>query len=78
MSPRALLLATRNAGKLRELRHILQVLNVCVLDLDEADIPPGAEEDDLERFETFEENALAKARYFHAASGLPTVADVDW
>ena len=26
-------------------------------------------------FDTFEENALAKARYFHARTGRPTVAD---
>ena len=75
MIPRALLLATRNVGKLREMRLILQSSGARVLDLDEAEIPPHPDEDDLERFETFEDNALAKARYFHAASGLPTVAD---
>lgn len=44
--------------------------------LDEAGIPVTPAEESIERFETFEENAAAKARYFHLASGgLPTVAD---
>lgn len=75
MIPPVLLLATRNVGKLREMRLILQGSNARVLDLQEAEIPTRTDEDDLEQFETFEENALAKARYFHDASGLPTVAD---
>lgn len=45
------------------------------LDLNEAGIAEAAAEDDLEAFETFEENALAKGRYFAALSGLPVVAD---
>ena len=75
MIPRAMLLATRNVGKLREMRLILDPLNARLLDLDEAGIPPHADEEGLEQFETFEENAVAKGRYFFAASGLPTVAD---
>ena len=67
LSARRLLLATRSAGKLRELRAALRGAR-----------PRGdrrsarrasteiAEEDALEAFATFEENALAKARYFHA------------
>lgn len=46
-----------------------------VVDLVDAGIVERPEEDDLERDDTFEENALSKARYFHRASGLPTVAD---
>jgi XTP/dITP diphosphohydrolase len=47
-----------------------------VLDLDEAAIPVAPEEDDIEAFDSFEANALAKARHFHRLSGgLPTVAD---
>ena len=34
-----------------------------------------SEEDDLEVHSTFEENALAKARYFFERSSMPTVAD---
>jgi len=46
-----------------------------VVDLSQAGIAESEQEDDLESFATFEENAVAKARYFHARSGLPTVAD---
>lgn len=39
-------------------------------------IPETAVEDALEKFDTFEQNALAKARYFMMKSGgLPSVAD---
>ena len=39
---------------------------IAVIDLDDAGIAESRDEDELEVFETFEENALAKARYFHA------------
>ena len=45
------------------------------IDLVAAGIPESSSEDDFETADTFEENALAKARYFHSVSGLPTVAD---
>ena len=48
---------------------------VNVIGLDEAGIGHAHDEDAVEAFETFEENALAKARYYHARSGLPAVAD---
>jgi XTP/dITP diphosphohydrolase len=70
-----LLVATRNRGKLRELRPLFTGAGIRVIDLEEAGLPPTAAEDDLEHHERFEDNALAKARYFHALSGLPTVAD---
>lgn len=71
-----LLLATRSAGKRRELEPMLTAHGWDVVDLDGAGLPENpAEEDALEVAETFEENALAKARYFHARSGLPTMAD---
>lgn len=41
----------------------------------EAGLLETAAEDELEAFATFEENALAKARYFFRLSGHPTVAD---
>jgi XTP/dITP diphosphohydrolase len=72
---RTLLLATRNAGKLRELRALFAGASIDVIDLTAAGVQPSDVEETLERFDTFEENALAKARHFHAASGLPTVAD---
>jgi XTP/dITP diphosphohydrolase len=73
---RELLVATRSAGKMREIRRILaRVPELRVLDLDEAGIAPSSEEDDLEPFETFLENARSKARYFQRKAGIPTVAD---
>jgi XTP/dITP diphosphohydrolase len=68
------LLATRNAKKLIELRRILassDFSGVRVLGLD--DVPPLPEVP--ETAATFEGNALAKARDAAVATGLPTVAD---
>jgi XTP/dITP diphosphohydrolase len=65
------LLATRNAGKLAELRRMLADGPVQVLGL--ADVPDFPEAP--ETGATFAENALAKARDAAAATGLPSVAD---
>jgi XTP/dITP diphosphohydrolase len=66
-----LLLATRNPGKLTELRRMLDGTPLCVLGLaDVAEFPEAPE-----RGATFAENALAKARDAVAATGLPAVAD---
>jgi XTP/dITP diphosphohydrolase len=46
-----------------------------VLDLEEAGVAYEAAEEELEPYETFEENARSKAQYFRAKAGLPTVAD---
>lgn len=70
-----MLLATRSAGKLRELRALFAEKGIAVWSLDEAGIRETSDEDRLEDADTFEANALAKARYFHRLSGLPTVAD---
>ena len=76
MSSGRFLLATRSEGKLRELRHIFSDFGLQVVDLVTLGIPESAAEDDLEKFETFEENALAKARYFFQLSGgIPTFGD---
>ena len=69
-----LLLATRNAKKLVELRRILEaegVTGVEVIGLDEVPEFPEAPETGA----TFEENALAKAADAARATGLPAVAD---
>ncbi|GAA1329813.1 RdgB/HAM1 family non-canonical purine NTP pyrophosphatase [Pseudonocardia xinjiangensis] len=65
------LVATRNAGKLAELRRMLADGPVEVVGL--ADVPefPDAPETGA----TFAENALAKARDAATAIGLPSVAD---
>jgi XTP/dITP diphosphohydrolase len=71
-----LLVATRSSGKIREIRRILGAVHgLTVVDLDEAGLDRDAEEEDLEPFDTFEANALSKARYFAQRSGLATVAD---
>jgi XTP/dITP diphosphohydrolase len=66
---RPVVLATRSAGKLRELRPIFQSYGVSVIDLAEAGVPESPDESDIESFDTFEENALAKARYFFERCG---------
>ena len=72
--PRRVLVASRNAKKLDELRRILAEAGVAgleVVGLDE--VPPFPEAP--ETGATFEENALAKARDGAAATGLACVAD---
>ncbi|PPJ21875.1 non-canonical purine NTP pyrophosphatase [Nocardia nova] len=71
---RRVLVASRNAKKLGELRRILAEAGVAgleIIGLDE--VPPFPEAP--ETGATFEENALAKARDGAAATGLPCVAD---
>ncbi len=75
MSDVTYLVATRNPGKLRELRDILAVHDVKITDLTQAGIPETEDESSIESWETIEENALAKAQYFHRRTGLPTFAD---
>jgi XTP/dITP diphosphohydrolase len=68
-----LLLASRNANKLAELRRIIgpEVPGLSVLGLD--DVPAYAEIP--ETGATFADNALIKAREGFRQTGLPTVAD---
>ncbi|WP_067701793.1 RdgB/HAM1 family non-canonical purine NTP pyrophosphatase [Nocardia jejuensis] len=69
-----LLVASRNAKKLNELRRILDeagIAGVEIVGLN--DVPPY--EEAPETGATFEENALAKARDGFAATGIPCVAD---
>jgi XTP/dITP diphosphohydrolase len=67
------LLATRNAKKLGELRRILAATgaDVELVGLDDVPAYPETPETGL----TFEENALLKARDGMARTGLPTIAD---
>jgi XTP/dITP diphosphohydrolase len=60
---------------MRELRPLFAQAGISVVDLRAAGIAPAAVEDALEDASTFEGNALAKARYFHRLSRLPTIAD---
>lgn len=75
MPTEPLLIATRSGGKLRELAPLCAEFGWRVVDLAALGIPETADEETIESFSTFEENALAKARYFHARSGRPTLAD---
>lgn len=68
---RKLLLATTNAGKLREIRGILAGLPVELVSL--ARFPGIAEPE--ETGTTFAENARLKALYYADKTGLPAVAD---
>ena len=69
--PARLLVATTNAGKLREIAGILRGAPVDLLSL--ADVAAVPEPD--ETGATFAENARLKALHYHAATGLPAVAD---
>ena len=71
-----LVVATRSPHKMKEIREILSgIPTLELLDLDEAGVAYSPEEENLEPFETFEENASSKAMYFRRESGLPTIAD---
>ncbi|MBF6102238.1 RdgB/HAM1 family non-canonical purine NTP pyrophosphatase [Nocardia cyriacigeorgica] len=71
---RRVLVASRNAKKLNELRRILDDAGVAGLEIVGLDDVPAYDEAP-ETGATFEENALAKARDGAAATGLPCVAD---
>jgi XTP/dITP diphosphohydrolase len=76
VTPRTLVVATRSEHKLRELLQMMPVIeNLRFLTLDEAGIAWSPEEEKVEAFDTFEQNALAKARFFHRASGHAVLAD---
>jgi XTP/dITP diphosphohydrolase len=68
--PQRLVLATGNAGKLREMREILAPWQVDVRSLAEF-TASAADETGL----TFVENALLKARFAAQAAGRPAIAD---
>jgi XTP/dITP diphosphohydrolase len=75
LAGRALLVATRSAGKMRELRPMFAAAGIDIVDLADVGVSESPAEDDLESGSTFEENALAKARHFHRVSGFRVVAD---
>ncbi|WP_282785439.1 non-canonical purine NTP pyrophosphatase, partial [Nocardia sp. CC201C] len=71
---RRVLVASRNAKKLAELRRILDEAGIAGIEIVGLnDVSPYDEAP--ETGATFEENALAKARDGFAATGLPCVAD---
>ena len=64
------MIASGNAGKLREIRQLLTPLNIEVLPQSDFNVPEADEP-----YFTFIENALAKARHASLHSGLPALAD---
>ena len=67
----ALLIATRNAGKLREISGLIAGGPFRTVSLAEV----GIDRDVEETGETFEANAILKASTYARLSGLPTLAD---
>lgn len=67
-----LVLATRNAHKVREIQAALAGVGVDVLGMDAF---PALPEELPETGDTFEHNAAEKARFVAAATGLPALAD---
>ena len=65
-----LVLASNNAGKLKEFSELLAPFEFEVIPQGQLDIPAAEEP-----FNTFLENALAKARHASQLSGLPALAD---
>lgn len=66
-----ILIATRNDGKLREIKKALSKLPVKVLSLADFDNLPDAVEDG----KTFEDNARIKAKFFYELTGIACLAD---
>jgi XTP/dITP diphosphohydrolase len=71
MSDRVLLLATRSRHKVDELRDLLDLADLTLVTPSDVGLLDEPEED----ARTFRGNALLKARYYAARSGLPTLAD---
>lgn len=66
-----IIIATKNEGKVREFRKLLQPLGYEPVSLKDEGIDAEINEDG----ETFEENAHIKAREIHKLTGLPVIAD---
>ena len=66
-----IIFATGNQGKMKEIRMILEDLNVPVVSMKEA----GIEADIEENGKSFEENAIIKAKAIMELTGEPVLAD---
>jgi XTP/dITP diphosphohydrolase len=67
--------ATRSAGKIAELLPLLAHYGRRAVTLAEAGVVETGAEDELEAYDTFAANALAKARFFAAQTGGVVLAD---
>jgi XTP/dITP diphosphohydrolase len=77
MKPPMVLLATRNAAKLRELQPLFAAAGLKTVDLAGLEVDAdAAAESAIEVFDSFEANAVAKATYFYEVTGgVACVAD---
>lgn len=66
-----ILIATRNPGKLAEIKSFLKDLLVKIVSLNDLKIKDSVTEDD----KTYKENSVKKAVFYARLSGLPTIAD---
>ncbi|HEX6309812.1 MAG TPA: non-canonical purine NTP pyrophosphatase [Longimicrobiales bacterium] len=73
---RRLILATRSADKAREIHEILAPRYPhAIVTLSDAGVAEDTAENDIEIFDSFLDNAHAKADYFLRLTGSPTIAD---
>lgn len=70
LEPEKLVIATHNAGKLREIRALLEPYGIEAISAGDLNLPEPEETG-----VTFEENALIKAHASAKASGLPALSD---
>lgn len=70
-----LLIATRNGGKIREIRELFAGLPFELVFPADQFLERLPDEPDLERGTSFAENAVAKARYFAKRANVPTLAE---
>jgi len=70
LSSQTIVLASNNAGKIREINSLLEPLK-----LDVKPIKEYTREEAIEDGLSFVENAIKKARFASACSGLPAIAD---
>lgn len=66
-----LLIATSNKGKIVEISEALQGLDIVL----KTPLDVGITESPHEHGDTYEENALEKARFYHKHARIPTLAD---
>jgi len=68
---RQIIFASKNEGKVKEVRHILNGINAEIISLNDV----GFKEEIPETADTFEGNAKIKARLIYDKFKLPTIAD---
>lgn len=68
--PSKIVMASGNPGKIREIARLLEHLDIEVLPQSDFDVPEAVEDGD-----TFEANAIIKARHAVEATGLAAIAD---